>query len=137
MRLLVSKDSGLSSCFDKNGEKPLKENNVLKQILINNHTVEAKKGRNKGHFDLEDIFGFFKTFKKINKNLGFHPTFKMTDLQDIIFKTLATHINITIHSLYYYVAILIPNSQTQLLFIESIVKNYRIIFDSWYTERKI
>ena len=33
--------------------------------------------------------------------------------------------------------ILIPNTQTQVMFNESIMQNYTIIFDSWYTERKI
>ena len=32
MRLLTSKDSDLSSCFDKNAEKPLNNDNPLKQI---------------------------------------------------------------------------------------------------------
>ena len=33
--------------------------------------------------------------------------------------------------------ILIIKTQTQVMFIESIMKNYTITFDSWYTERKI
>ena len=37
MRLLTSKDSDLSSCFDKSGESTLDDNKVLKRILINNH----------------------------------------------------------------------------------------------------
>ena len=44
MRLLTSKDGDLSSCFDTNGENPLNDNNVLKRILINNHT-DGKKGK--------------------------------------------------------------------------------------------
>ena len=75
MRLLTSKDGDLSSCFDKTGESPLDDNNVLKRILINNNT-DANKGRYKGQLALENIFGFCKTFKKITKNLGFHITFK-------------------------------------------------------------
>ena len=31
MRLLTSRDSDLSSCFDKNGENALNDNNVLKK----------------------------------------------------------------------------------------------------------
>ena len=65
MRLLTSKDADLSSYFDKNGESVIDNNNPLKQILINNHTVDANKGRVKGHLALENIFGFCKTFKKI------------------------------------------------------------------------
>ena len=137
MRLLTSKDGYLSSYFDKNGEAVIDDNNPLKKILINNHAVEANIGKIKGHLALEHIFGFCKTFKKITKNLGFHLKFKMNDLQDIIFTTIANDINVTINSLYLYVPILIPNSQTQLMFNEAIMNNYTITIDSWYTERKI
>ena len=137
MRMLTSKDGDLSSYFDKNGESVLDNDNPLKKILINNHAVEANKGRIKGQLALEHIFGFCKTFKKITKNLGFHLIFKMNDLQDIIFTTIADDINVTINSLYLYVPQLIPNTQTQLMFNESIMYNYTITFDSWYTERKI
>ena len=138
MRLLTSKDSDLSSFFDKNGKAVINIDNLLKQILINNHVhaVEAKKGKIKGHLALEHIFGFCKTFKKITKNLGFQLKFKMNGLQYIIFTTIANDINVTINSLYLYVPILIPNTQTQVMFIESILNKYTITFDSWYTERK-
>ena len=137
MRLLTSKDGDLSSYFDRNGEAVINDNNPLKQILINNHDVVANKGKIKGHLSLEHIFGFCRTFKKITKNLGFHLKFKMNDLQDIIFTTIADDINVTINSLYLFVPILIPNSQTQVMFNEAIMNNYTITFDSWYTERKI
>ena len=61
----------------------------------------------------------------------------MNDLQDIIFTTLANDITVTINSLYLFVPILIPNSQTQVMFNETNLNNYTITFDSWYTERKI
>ena len=137
MRLLTSKDGDLSSYFDKNGEAVINNDNPLKQILINNHAVDANKGKIKGHLALEHIFGFCKTFTKITKNLGFHLKYKMNDLQDIIFTTLANDINVTINSLYLFVPILIPNTQTQVMFNEAIMNDYTITFDSWYTERKI
>ena len=37
MRLITSKDSDLSSCLDKNGEKALNDKNVLKHKLMNIH----------------------------------------------------------------------------------------------------
>ena len=89
MRLLTPKDSDLSSCFDKSGESALNDNNVLKRILINNHT-DANKGKYKGKLELELIFGFCKMFKKMTKNLGFYITFKTANLQDIILTTKAT-----------------------------------------------
>ena len=61
----------------------------------------------------------------------------MNDLQDIIFTTIANNITVTINSLFLYVPILIPNSQTQVMFNEAIVNYYTITFDSWYTERNI
>ena len=81
MRLLTSKDSDSSSRLDKNGEKALNDNIVLKQLIINNHTEPANKGKIKGHLSLEHRLRFFKTFKKITKNQGFHLTFKLNDLQ--------------------------------------------------------
>ena len=61
----------------------------------------------------------------------------MNDLQDIIFTTIADDINVTINSLYFYVPQIIPSTSTQVMFNESIMNNYTITFDSWYTERKI
>ena len=98
MRLITSKDSDLSTYFDKNGESVLDDTNPLKQILINNHAAEANKGKIKGQLALEHIFGFCKTFEKITKNLGFHLKFTMNDPQDIIFTTIADDINVTINS---------------------------------------
>ena len=137
MRMITSKDRDLSSYFDKNGEAVLDNDNSLKQILINNHAQEVNKGKIKGQLALEHIFGFCKTFKKITKNLGFHLIFKMNDLQDIVFTTIADDINVTINSLYLYVPQLIPSTSTQVMFNEAIMNNYTITFDSWYTERKI
>ena len=137
MRLLTSKDSDLSSCFDENAETQLNDKNLSKQSLINNYPDEANKGKIKGQLPLEHKFGFCKSFKKITKNLGFHLKFKMIDLQDIIFTTIATDINVTINSLSLYVPILVPNSQFQDMHNETFMNNYTITFDSWCTERKI
>ena len=137
MRLLTSKDGDLSSYFDKNGESVLDNDNPLKQILINNHAQEVNKGKVRGQLALEHIFGFCKTFKKTTKNLGFYLIFKMNDLQDIIFTTIADDIIVTINSLYLYVPKLIPSTSTQVMFNDSIMNNYTITFDSWYTKRKI
>ena len=130
MRLLTSKVGHLSSCFDKSGESALNDNNIFKRIRINNQ-IDANKRKFKGRLEWEQFFGFCKTFKKITKNLGFHLTFKTANLQDFILTTLATDVNVTINNLYLYVPILISNSQTQVMFIESILKYYTITFDSW------
>ena len=137
MRLLTSKDSDLSSYFDKNGESVINDDNPLKNILINSHAIEANKGKIKGHLALENIFGFCKTFKKITKNLGFHLKYKMNDLQDIVFTTIPNDINVTINSLYLFVRKFVPSTTIQVMFNEANMNNYTITFDSWYTERKI
>ena len=131
MRLITSKEIDLSSCFDKNAETPLNDNNPLKQILIKKFADEFKKGKINGQLLLEHIFGICKSFKKITKNLGFHLQFKMNDIQDIVFTKIAIDINVTFNSLFLYVPILIANSQTQVMFNETIMNNYTITFDSW------
>ena len=140
MRLLTTKDSDLSSCFDKSCDSALNGNNVLERKLNNNH-IDDKKGRYRGRLELEQSFGFRKTFKKKLKNLGFHPTFKTNNPQDFLLTTTATDIHVTINNLYIYIYIyvpmLIPNTQTQVMFNESIINNYTTTFDSWYTDRKV
>ena len=83
LHLLTSKDSDLSSYFDKIGESGLNDNNLLKRILINNHT-DVNKAKYRRELALEHIFGFCKTFKKITKILGFHLKVKTAKLQDSI-----------------------------------------------------
>ena len=143
MKVLFSKDGYLLSQFDiineGNGDADF-DSTSLKKMLIDNHNVvgqEVNKGKFKGQLPLEHIFGFCKSFKKITKNLGFHIIFRTADLQDIIFTSIANNINVTINSLYLFVPTLIPNTETQLMFNESIQNNYRIFFDDWFTERRV
>ena len=98
------------------------------KMLIDNHT-DPNKGKNKGYFYLEDIFGFCKTFKKVTKNLGSHVTFKSNDLQDVIYTSMDDDINVTINSLYLYIPSLIPSVETQLMFNEATQNNYKLSFD--------
>ena len=105
-------------------------------MLVNNHT-KANRRKIKGVQPLEKVFGFCKLFEKIAKNLGSHLIFQTNDLQDIIYTTLATDVNVTIRSLYLFVPIMIPKTETQFLFNESIGDTYTITYDSWYTERKL
>ena len=78
----------------------------LYKKLINNHDIDANKGKLRGHLALEPIFSFCRALKNITENLGFHLTFKTDDLQDIIFTTLAADIIITIDNLNLYVPFL-------------------------------
>ena len=140
MRLLTSKYGDLSTCFDKIDETEGEiDNSSLKHILINNHTIQANKGKIVRQLPLEHLFGFCKTFKKITKNLGFHLIFKTADLQDIIYATLpdATNIGLTLNSLYLYVPSIIPSPETQIMFIDSIKNSFTLSFNSWTSDRKI
>ena len=62
---------------------------------------------------------------------------KTNDLQNIIFTTIATDINVTTNSLYLFVPVLIPNTETQVMFNESNTTKQTMSYDSWYTERKL
>ena len=142
MKSLTSKDGDLISQFDNINEGETEVNirtTSLHKMLINNYDDDANRGKIQGQLPLEDIFGFCKSFKKITKNLGFQITLKTNDLQNIIYTTIADNIqiNVTINSLYLFVPIITPNSETQVIFNESIKNNYTLTFDSWYTERKI
>ena len=64
MRLITAKDGALSTYFDIIDESESRiDDSSLKQIHINNH-IDANKGVIRGHFPLEYIFGFCKSFKK-------------------------------------------------------------------------
>ena len=104
--------------------------------MLTNDYYGANKGKIQGKLASEHIFGFCKTFKKITENLGFHSTFKTANTQDIIFTSIDDNINVTINSLYLYVPFFNPSTETQLMFNESIKKNYRTSYDDWYTERR-
>ena len=80
MRAISKRDGDLLSEFDKISENdipiverlqdlpPQNRDTPQQKKLINNYT-DANKGKIKGCLYLEDIFGFCKTFKKVNKNL--------------------------------------------------------------------
>ena len=141
MRALTSKHADFLSHFDYiiegNTIADFISTSFKQRLIDNHHTDPANKVKIKGHLPLEHIFGFCKTFKKNTKNLGFHLTLKIKDLQIIFFATIATGINVTIISLYLFVLALIPNTDTQVMFNESSRNNYTITYDSWYTERKL
>ena len=58
-------------------------------------------------------------------------------MQGIILTTLAKDFNVTNNSLYPLVPILIANTETQVMFKESVKNKYTITYGSWCTERKI
>ena len=148
MRSISNKDGDLLSQFDNINENdipilerladlpPQIRDSPHQKMLINIHTDENKE-KLKGYLNLEDIFGFHQTFKKVTKNLGFHITFKTNDLQNIIYASMADDINVTINNLYLYSPNIIPNGETQVMFNEATQNTYEISFDEWYTERRV
>ena len=148
MRVISNKDDDLLSQFGNINENdiPLLErltdlppqirDTPHQKMLIDKHT-DPNKGKIKGYLNLEDIFGFCKTFKKVTKNLGFHLMLKTANLQDIIDTYMTDDISVTINILYLYVPNLVPSVETQLLFNQATQNNYKISFDDWYTERRL
>ena len=65
------------------------------------------------------MFGFFRSFKKVSKYLGFHLMFKTANLQDIIYTSKGDDINVTTNKLYLFIQNLIPSVDTQLMFNEA------------------
>ena len=114
MRSSTSNDSDHLSYF-KNinndiGEKASMNNNSLIVRLNNSHDEIVNRGRINGQLPLDHTFGFCKALKK-NKIFSIHLTFRTGDLQKIIFTSKANDINV-----------LLPNSDTQVMFKESIEK---------------
>ena len=148
MRAISNKNGDLLSQFDNIKENDIPVLNRLadlpvqirdtphQKMLINNHT-DANKGKIKGYLNLENIFGFCKTFKKVTKNLGFHLTFKTNDLQDIIYTSMTDDINVIINNFCLYVPNLLPSVETQVMFNEATRNNNKISYDEWFTERRI
>ena len=90
MKVISNKDGDLLSQFDNINETdipifermadlpPQIRNTPHQKMLRNNHT-DANKGKIKVYIYLVDIFGFCKSFKKVNKNLGCHLMLKTND----------------------------------------------------------
>ena len=143
MRVISYKDGDLLSQFDNNNENDILDFERLadvppqiksiphQKMLIINH-IDPNEGKLKGYFYLEDIFGFLEGFKKLTKILGFHLMLKATDLQDVIYTSMADDINVTINRLYQYIPNLIPSFETQLMFNEATQNNYKISYDQDY-----
>ena len=77
-------------------------------MIIINHN-DANKDKRKGYLYLEVIFGFYKSFKRVTKHLGFHIMFKMADLHDFIYTSVADDVNVTINDWYLYIPNFFPS----------------------------
>ena len=90
MRVLITKDGDLLSQLDNINENdilvlerlanlPPQIGDTLHQKMLTNNHTDPNKGKIKGYLYLEDTFGFFKIFRKVTRNLGFHIIFKTKD----------------------------------------------------------
>ena len=137
MGALTSKDGDLLSNFDKIDESDGEiQNTSLHHHLNNNHDLASKKGKNNRKLPLEHLFGFCWTFEKLSEQLAIRLPFETSDLQDIFYTTLADEIKVTFDKLFFYVPIVIPDAQTQIILNNSIKKSFTFSFDSWSTDRK-
>ena len=145
--MIPNKDGDLLSQFDNfNGNvlpvlerladlPPQIRSTSHQKMLINNHT-DANKGKVKGYLNLEDIFRFRETFKKVTKSLGLHLMFKTNDLQDKIYTSMANDIDVTFNDLYLFVANPIPSVETQVVFNEATQINYKLSYDENWTKEE-
>ena len=140
MSSLTTKDGDLLPYFDNindTDENTSLINYSLNDRLIISHSVAVNRGKIKRQLPLKHKFGFCKTFKKITKILGLHLTFKTADLQNITFISIANVIDVTIKNFYRHLPVLFSDSNTEVLFNESIKNKFTITYDSWYVERKL
>ena len=137
IRALASKDGDFLSHFDKIDESEVEnEHTSLHHHLINNHDVDANKGKIKGQLPLEHIFGFCRVFKKITEQLGFHLILKTANLQHVFYTTICDDIKVIFDNLFLFVQKINPDAQTQIIFNSSIKNSFTSSFDSWSTDRK-
>ena len=137
MKALTSKVGDLLSHFDIIDESQSQiQNTSPKHLFINNHNAAANKSNIKGQLHLEHVFVFCKTFKKITKHSIFPLTLKTADLQDIIYTTLGNKAKINFDKVFYYVSMIIPNAEAQIMFNDSFKNGFTLSFDSRTCERK-
>ena len=106
------------------------------QKLIAHNKQVAKRGKVKGQLALEQMFGYFWTFKKTTKILGFYWYLKTTGLQDIIYTTTGIDIKITNNVLFPFIPTLTPDPETQVKINQSIKINIILPFDSSTSDTK-
>ena len=96
----------------------------MKEILIDNHSIQKYKGKVFGQLALEHFFALCDTFQKVTKNLGCQLFLETIDSQRIVYTTLpqATLTNVTIDNLHFFEPNIIPIPETQVDFNQFIKK---------------
>ena len=90
MKVISNKVGDLLSQFDnfnendipvlgRNIKLPLQILETPHQKMLKNNNTDANKGKNKGYLNLEDIFGFCKSFENVTQSLGLNLMLKTND----------------------------------------------------------
>ena len=118
MRSIKQREGDLSTYFDIRDEiENMIDITSLKQVFIHNHT-EPNRRLIEGHLLLEDIFGFYKSFRKIAKELGFELELQISNRkQDIRYTRLGDSIvDVTINSILLNIPSKISSPEAQRFF---------------------
>ena len=94
-------------------------------MLIDSHTNDDNKRKRKALISVKFIFDFCRTFEKLTKSLGVELQVRTTpEKQNVVHTTLrGNDVEVTISSLYPYIASVVPSPAQQQLFIESVKKS--------------
>ena len=97
-----------------NENKKATKNTSLKQIPINNRT-EPHGGLIRGNLPMENIFGFYNSFKKLTDRLGIELELRtLNRKQDILYKTLGdSDVNVTFNNNNLNIPTINPSPKTE------------------------
>ena len=122
----------------KNLPDPISIKEAATKKYVDNKFNDPSIIKNTTHVDFNDKNLDNVRFVKVNSMpaVGEHLTAKYY-VDNAISDKEADQVKVTINSFYLFVPFLIPSTETQLMFKDSIQNSYRIFFDEWYTERRI
>ena len=128
MKFVTQRDGDLSTYFDKvhESEAGIKISS-LKQILINSHT-EHNRGLIRGHLPLEHIFGFCRSYEKINERLRFELKLQnITRKQDVLSTKLGDKtVDVTNNCVHLYIPTIMPCPETRRIFNRVFTKSFTL-----------
>ena len=138
MRVLTSKVGDFSSNFDKTNEKIILDT-TLKELLNDNHTIQANKVTVFDQLRLERGFRCLNSFEKVIKGLEFDLTFERLDWQNLVYTSWPqpTITKMKINKNCLFVPSIIRNPERQINFNNSNKNSFTLSDDSWTTYRRV